>query len=81
MDILLNFEYSYGIEKNITGCVNILMNLSMRKIMNIDKKINTWTKSTGSIGKDVCKAFVVVDIITAIGLYIILSILIIGGMI
>ena len=49
--------------------------------MNIDQRINEWATSTGSTGRDVCKAFVVMDIITGICLYIILSLLLVGGLI
>ena len=39
--------------------------------MSIDKKINEWSAPTDSTGKDICKAFIMADIITTIGLYII----------
>ena len=50
-------------------------------IMNIDKRINKWAAPTGSTGRDACKAFVLMDIITAVCLYIILSILLVGELI
>jgi hypothetical protein len=46
--------------------------------MSIDRRINKWAAPTGSTGGDVCKAL---NIVTSISLYIILFILIIGGMI
>lgn len=45
--------------------------------MNIDKKINNFCKSTGNTTKDVCKAFWVLDIITALILYTIISIIVV----
>ena len=45
--------------------------------MSIDRKINEYCKSTGNTTKDVCKAFWAVDIITALVLYTIISIIVI----